>query len=306
MTDTKILPDIDLGITERTGIFYGTGASEGIPNPFCDCEMCNHARKYSGRNIRKRSCFRVGKDLMIDMGPDIFSQALLYGSLRDIEHVLITHTHDDHFNFEALGLIMMATVHRHKPIHFYLTERAYDYIEELRNSPIAFGGDLRRMESQGLYYFHLLSCFETYEIGKYKVTPVRGNHRGNMPDEKSANYLIQLPDGKKLLYSLDTGLYSEETLEFLKNAGADIWVTECTFGNLSPQEEWSAHLCVETLMEQTKRLDEKKALAPGCPVYVTHINHCHTAYHEKLQSLLDQTQGEHPFTVAYDGLHIEL
>lgn len=23
MTDTKILPDIDLGITERTGIFYG-------------------------------------------------------------------------------------------------------------------------------------------------------------------------------------------------------------------------------------------------------------------------------------------
>ena len=144
MTDTKILPDIDLGITERTGIFYGTGASEGIPNPFCDCEMCNHARKYGGRNIRKRSCFRVGKDLMIDMGPDIFSQALLYGSLRDIEHVLITHTHDDHFNFEALGLIMMATVHRHKPIHFYLTERAYDYIEELRNSPIAFGGDRRR------------------------------------------------------------------------------------------------------------------------------------------------------------------
>lgn len=43
MTDTKILPDIDLGITERTGIFYGTGASEGIPNPFCDCEMCNHS-----------------------------------------------------------------------------------------------------------------------------------------------------------------------------------------------------------------------------------------------------------------------
>lgn len=83
-------------------------------------------------------------------------------------------------------------------------------------------------------------------------------------------------------------------------------MTECTFGNLSPQEEWSVHLCVETLMEQTKRLDEKKALAPGCPVYVTHINHCHTAYHEKLQSLLDQTQGEHPFTVAYDGLHIEL
>lgn len=33
---------------------------------------------------------------MIDMGPDIFTQALQYGSMCDIEHVLITHTHDDH------------------------------------------------------------------------------------------------------------------------------------------------------------------------------------------------------------------
>ena len=26
-----------------TGIFYGTGASEGVPSPFCDCPMCNYA-----------------------------------------------------------------------------------------------------------------------------------------------------------------------------------------------------------------------------------------------------------------------
>ena len=49
---------------------------------------------------------------MIDMGPDIFTQALQYGSMCDIEHVLITHTHDDHFDFTALGLMSMNWKHR--------------------------------------------------------------------------------------------------------------------------------------------------------------------------------------------------
>ena len=31
-----------------TGIFYGTGAAEGVPSPFCDCPMCNYAREHGG------------------------------------------------------------------------------------------------------------------------------------------------------------------------------------------------------------------------------------------------------------------
>ena len=40
-----------------TGIFYGTGAAEGVPSPFCDCPMCNYAREHGGKDVRKRSCF---------------------------------------------------------------------------------------------------------------------------------------------------------------------------------------------------------------------------------------------------------
>ena len=32
-----------------TGIFYGTGAAEGVPSPFCDCPMCNYAREHAER-----------------------------------------------------------------------------------------------------------------------------------------------------------------------------------------------------------------------------------------------------------------
>ena len=110
-----------------TGIFYGTGAAEGVPSPFCDCPMCNYAREHGGKDVRKRSCFRLGRNIMIDMGPDIFTQALQYGSMCDIEHVLITHTHDDHFDFTALGLMSMATHLRTTPVHFYFSEEGYPF-----------------------------------------------------------------------------------------------------------------------------------------------------------------------------------
>lgn len=232
-----------------TGIFYGTGAAEGVPSPFCDCPMCNYAREHGGKDVRKRSCFRLGRNIMIDMGPDIFTQALQYGSMCDIEHVLITHTHDDHFDFTALGLMSMATHLRTTPVHFYFSEEGYRFIELLRDSEIAFGGTLRGMEEKGIYAFHKLKYFETYSIGEYEVTPIRGNHGGNMAKERSANYVLKAKDGTKMLYGMDTGLYEEETLDFMKNQNLDIWISECTFGNLKLQEEWNTHLCADTFLE---------------------------------------------------------
>ena len=35
--------------------FYGTGAAEGIPCPFCDCFLCRNAREKGGKEIRKRT-----------------------------------------------------------------------------------------------------------------------------------------------------------------------------------------------------------------------------------------------------------
>ena len=35
-----------------TGIFYGTGAAEGVPSPFCDCPMCNYAREHGGKRMQ--------------------------------------------------------------------------------------------------------------------------------------------------------------------------------------------------------------------------------------------------------------
>lgn len=62
-------------------MFYGTGAAEGIPDPFCTCYLCQYARDHGGKDVRTRSMFRVDPTMVIDMGADAYTQANRYGGL---------------------------------------------------------------------------------------------------------------------------------------------------------------------------------------------------------------------------------
>ncbi len=73
----------------------GTGTSTGIPVVGCNCPTCTSGNPYD-RRLRS-SCFVEvnGVHILIDAGPDLRQQALLYG-IRDIDAVLVTHHHFDH------------------------------------------------------------------------------------------------------------------------------------------------------------------------------------------------------------------
>jgi phosphoribosyl 1,2-cyclic phosphodiesterase len=40
----------------------GTAAAEAIPNPFCRCEVCRHARRVRGRELCSRSAALINDD----------------------------------------------------------------------------------------------------------------------------------------------------------------------------------------------------------------------------------------------------
>ena len=60
-------------------VFYGTSAAEGIPSPFCSCYLCRNAREKGGKDIRKRTMFRINDAIVIDLGADSHTQAAEYG-----------------------------------------------------------------------------------------------------------------------------------------------------------------------------------------------------------------------------------
>lgn len=284
-------------------MFYGTGAAEGIPDPFCRCPVCENARKKGGKEIRHRTMFRVNEELCIDLGADAASQATVLGDFTGLHHVLYTHTHEDHFCIMMLQMRDMATHRDREPLHVYLTDRAYDMVDKLHGDPTIIKGRTRELEEKGVFCFHQLHFGEETEIAGYRVLPLKGDHIGSM-GENSANYLLTGPDGKTLYYGLDTGWYLPETLQALAGRHIDVLITECTFG-LTPGMDAHprGHLHAFALRELLDVLREQGTLDETSRVYATHINHW-TSNHEQLAAYFAGQDLFCPFTVAWDGMQI--
>lgn len=285
------------------GQFWGTGAAEGVPAPFCRCAVCEEARRLGGRYIRKRSCFRLTEDIMIDLGADAVLQSAMYGEISGVNHVLISHTHDDHLNPHMMMEAMWSKEWR-ETLHYYFTDKAFEIVEHWRKSPWMLKGMLPEWEKEGLVAFHKLEYGQRYRIGEVEVIPFRGNHKGNV-GEDTALYLIFLPNGKTLFYGLDSSHYHPETVEALKAFHLDIFITESA-GGLMPKKEKpnDNHLTLEELRELVDQLVAQGTLDQNSRIYVSHVNHNWGNSYPALVEHLQNQQYPIPTVMAYDGMKI--
>lgn len=286
-------------------VFYGTGAAEGVPDPFCECALCTHARRSGGKDLRRRAMLRLGADSCIDLGPDAPAAARDWGHLRNLRRVLLTHTHEDHFYYGLLETRALAAPPPAAPLTLYLTGEAFGLIDLYRRGRAAYGGRFAQVEKNARVFFERLEFGRPAQVGNLLVTPLRGNHTGNL-GEDAANYLVKLSDGRSMYYAVDTGYFLEETLAALDGARLDILICECTHGAAAGRGERPAfHLDVDSCFALFGHLLEREAITPNTQIYLTHINHKQPATHAQLQELCDEKQFPAPVTVAWDGLAIE-
>ena len=287
--------------------FLGTGAAELYPNPFCGCETCERARR--NRETRLRACFLLDETMMVDFGPDVSAASQHYGvPLYDVEHVLITHTHEDHFNSATFSVLTMTNM-KH-PIHFYLSAAGLAWVERVieaeRGITGSFGGMLAGLQKNGKVVFHAVDPYRTYDIGGKRVTPLKTVHRGYGEGETAQNDIIEWDRGA-WLYAADTSLYGEENLVFLaawaKTHGAlDTMIFEGTFGSRRLPKD-SGHMDVYQLAQQFADLRRAAALDAHTRVFITHINQVQDFSHAEYQNFLNLHGGAN-VTVAHDGMRI--
>ncbi len=283
-------------------IFYGTGGAEGVPTPFCRCGLCAHARQNGGRDFRRRSMLRLTDTCAVDFGPDIFSAAAAFGDLAALQHVLITHTHEDHFHLGLIEARALSTPKPAAPLHFYLAGQAYTAVALLCASPLMYGGKLPRYVQQGLVAFHQLAFGQAQEVDGLQITSLRGNHPDNMGG-RAANYLIGLPGGETLFYAVDTGWPPAETLAFLVGRQVDVLVCECTWGAREGRgDEPDNHLDIFSVRRLAQVLAKQGTLHGQSRIFLTHINHKQQATHAQLQAMADEMDFPCAVAVAYDGL----
>ena len=276
--------------------YLGTGAAEGIPAMFCACDTCKRALKAGGRNIMTRSQMLINDDLLVDFNTDTYSHFLKLGrTLSDIEYVLITHSHTDHFTFEENFNRFAGIAHgvKAEKLKFYLSKDAYDVMVRCTAER-----DETPDQREGRFEYIIVEPFHPVNVGNYVVTPLPAIH---MNPEQALIYLIE-KDGKTLFYGNDTGVFPETVDDYLKDNGKkiDLLSLDCT--KCDNDFRYKVHMSMEEAKTIADRFAKKGLLNKNAKLYYNHFSHNGGQIYDDLV----ERAKKYGFEVTYDGLSLTL
>ncbi|CCP62416.1 MBL fold metallo-hydrolase [Chlamydia trachomatis] len=253
-------------------VFLGTGDPEGIPVPFCSCEVCSQ-----GRICRLRSSVWVqsqGKNFIIDTGPDLRTQLLRYRVPR-LDGVFLTHPHYDHIG--GIDDLRSWYITHLESVPIILSSFTYDYLCKTKEHLVQKETPNNSLAASLRYTILNEKCGEqeflgipfTYVSYFQKNCRVTGYRFGD------------------LAYLTDMSHYDEQIVDYLQGVNtiivsASLGVLPKAFGSRTP-----SHLT----LEQADLLMEKVGASR---LVITHVSHY---LHKVLEK--DVTR-----ECAYDGMEL--
>lgn len=262
----------------------GTGAADGVPALYSDSRVSKHARSHGGRDVRSRSAAIIDDHIKLDFGPDTWHQVMREGlDATQWTALVMTHSHADHLAIDELQY----TLYPFNPFE-YCGFTIYGNAMVL--SLIA--------EMYPAWPFELVQTrsFQAFEHAGMAITPVHAYHK---LDEDAHNLIFQDGDAT-FFYATDTGIWEEDTWDFLKGYRVDGMVIECTEG-FAPTS-YNGHLDVEECKMMVDRLRKQGTLVDSAPIFTTHHSHSGDATYDELCAALNPSG----IQVGYDGLRFEL
>ena len=273
--------------------FLGTAASEGIPALFCQCELCQEARRLKGKEIRTRNQVLVGDKLMIDFPPDTYWHTIKENfDISAVSSLLFTHGHNDHFYYEDLELrgSSYATKITEKNMNIYASSYM---IEKIQSKTITMEDCVKKG-----YTFNIIDKFQTFVVDGYSITALPAQHTY----EDSLMYLIQ-KDGSTFFFCCDTGVLLNEVIDYFVEKGIkiDCIAIDCTMGKFK-QPRGGGHMGYENCLELKEELIEKGICSEKTKFVLTHFSHYGQILHKDYESFTKESN----IIPAYDGMELEI
>ena len=279
--------------------FLGTGAAEGVPAIFCKCDVCQELRRRGEKEFHTRSQYLIDDELGIEFPPDAYYHALRFNvDLTKVKHLLITHSHMDHFY--AHDFILRGYKYTSEPS---LPLTIYGNAEVVK----VFQECTRREMKDSVapnYTLKQIAPFQSFSIeDEYVITPLLAQHS---KEEEALLYLIEKGD-KAYLHLTDTGRLPKSTLDYLekycnaKGKTVDFVTFDCTFLRVTAGEV-SRHMGLEDNKAMQEEFIRRK-IADGHTRYaITHYSHNGAPLLENLERM----GKEYGYIPAFDGLCIEI
>ncbi len=272
--------------------YLGTAAAEAVPAPFCQCAVCEEARREGGRYVRTRSQALVDDCLLIDLPPDTYLHTLREGlRLYEVEDCLITHDHCDHLYPAELECLMSWAAHRQVQRPFRLFGTAPVLGQVRAQCP-----GCEELEQEGRLVLREVVPFTPFGVGAYTVTALKADHGTQAP----VVYMIE-KGGKALLYAHDTGRLPQESLEYLEKATACFGLVsyDCTNGLLELDNRNHMGLTGDVLLREALR--GMGRVGPDTLHVANHFSHNGLVGYREME----ERARKEGFLTAYDGMAVE-
>ena len=266
----------------------GSAAAEGWPALFCSCDACTQALALGGKDLRRRTSYRLGDHVQIDWGPDTYGACLAFGmDTSALTDLVVTHSHEDHFTPRELWY--RRNGFSQVPEERTLTVHGSTQVEEALRTELADDAEFN-------VRFSLLRPFaETALPGGLSVTPIPAAHAEAIGG--ALNFIFHL-NGRHLLIGNDTGWWDTEVWGFLAETPLDVAVMDCTYGN---REERRGHLGAPDVAAAKQELLSLGALTEDCRFIANHFSHNGGWLHAELETYF----APHGIEVGYDGMTVE-
>lgn len=274
--------------------YLGTGAAEGVPAVFCNCEYCRGLRERiaagSTAERRTRSQVVLDGELSIDFPPDAYAHAVERGvDLSKIAYLLVTHSHMDHFY--AHDFILRGYKYAHDMTAPVLT------IFGNREVCDVFREDTRRemkAEVAPNVQLRMVGTFQEIAFDDWRAYTFPAHHSSAEP----LLYLVER-GGKRVLHLTDTGRLPDESMDFLKTMKkrADVVNLDCTFlwDDADPN---ARHMNLKEVAYTIGRLERAGVVDGDTKKVITHFSHNSAPTAEALA----RAEREYGVIAAYDGM----
>ena len=270
----------------------GTAAYERVPAMFCQCAVCEQARKLRGKNMRSQAQTLINDDLLVDFGQDNYLHYLNSDAdYTKIKNIIVTHTHEDHFMPNELCMTTGGFAHND------ITE------------PIGIWGNKHCAELfstnpyKTICTMHQIVAYDTFRAGKYTITALPASHGTTEP------FVYIISDGEKtILYNNDTGFWKDEVYDFVakQQYHFDCVLCDCTFG--FQDRTGVSHMSLENNKAHRQRLLQLGVINQDTTWVVTHFSHNGLSRDGKPVTAqeLENIVAKDGMVAAYDGIVITL
>ena len=276
--------------------YLGTGAAEGIPAVFCNCQICKEAAKKGGRDIRTRSQAMINDDLLIDLPPDTYMHKLQHGlDLTKVRYLLVTHMHMDHFYPQELTI--RGSGYSHDMVSEYLDIYCAKETRDFYFSAAAWEAS---PDTNRTLNWHVLTPFEPVQFGSYTIVPLPASHmhEGNQP----FLYHITDADGKQVLYLHDSGYYKDEVWDYLKALKTPVDLVSYDGTSGAQETDHGHHMGFSEVFRVHSRMLEEGIVDGHTKCVLNHFSHNGRLMYEDMVKLAEAEN----MLVSYDGMKLNI